>query len=36
MEILGEGSAAAEAPDGDAAQLRLEFLRAELARVDAA
>ncbi len=35
MEILGEGSASPAPPHDDAAQLRLDFLRAELARVDA-
>jgi hypothetical protein len=35
-EILGAGAADPEPPGDDAAQLRLAFLRAELARVDAA
>ena len=34
-EILGAGAAAPEPPGDDTAQLRLEFLKAELARVDA-
>lgn len=35
MEILGEGPAPTAPPHDDAAQLRLAFLREELARVDA-
>jgi hypothetical protein len=36
LEILGTGAASPEPPGHDPAQLRLAFLRAELARLDAA